>query len=571
MNMHNEQAAAHEVPDPRTRTYVNPVRIVWTTPKPALSYGERFAVRDAEALLAPVRGQVPESGFWKPHGCVLSNDGEVPGILLDFGRELHGGVQLGLGAGPRGMRLRLRFGESVSEAMSDIGERGSTNDHAMRDDIVGVPVFGTREVGNTGFRFLRIDLVTPGSVSLEFVRAVSLMRPMARLGAFRSSDERLNRIFETAVHTVHLCCQDFLWDGIKRDRLVWMGDMHPETMAILSVFGAQPILPESLDLMAATTPPDEWMNNMTPYTLWWVRNLAEWFRFTGDLAYLGKHRDYLATMFCHLETFMTPDGILDGIRRPFLDWPTEHNRPAVHAGMQALALLAWRDGEFLAKALGDDVLAARCGAVATRLAALRGALEPHGSKQAAAMLALAGLRDPAEMFAHVLGKDGVRGMSTFYGYYMLEAMCEAGEKQFALQCIRDYWGGMLDMGATSFWENFDMDWTKNAFRIDELPVSGRRDIHGDFGEFCYPGFRHSLCHGWSCGPAAWCIRHVLGIRPLDVECRRVEVRPFLGDLDWAEGAMALPTGDAIRVHVERECDGKADVQVSAPESLTLEE
>jgi hypothetical protein len=45
-------------------------------------------------------------------------------------------------------------------------------------------------------------------------------------------------------------------------------------------------------------------------------------------------------------------------------------------------------------------------------------------------------------------------------------------------------------------------WTNNAFRIDELPVAGKKDIHGDYGEFCYKGFRHSLCHGWSSGPAA---------------------------------------------------------------------
>ena len=49
---------------------------------------------------------------------------------------------------------------------------------------------------------------------------------------------------------------------------------------------------------------------------------------------------------------------------------------------------------------------------------------------------------------------------------------------------------------------------------------------------------HSLCHGWSCGPAQWCINNILGIRPLDPGCRRVEVKPFLGDLEWAEGAMA---------------------------------
>ena len=552
-----------DVVDPRVRTYIDPVRIVWQTPK-ANNGGERFKIKDAASLLAKRRGQVPEGGWGRGNvGCVLVNGGETPGVLLDFGRELHGGVQIGVGRGQKGMRVRFRFGESVAEAMSDIGEKGATNDHAIRDDIICIPSFGTREVGNTGFRFLRLDLVSAGSVRLEFVRAVELMRPMKRIGAFRCSDERLNRIWETAVRTVHLCCQDYLWDGIKRDRLVWMGDTHPETMAILAVFGAQAILPDSLDFMAATTCPDEWMNTMGPYTLWWIRNVAEWYRFTGDRSYLEKHHDYLKATFANLERYITPSNTLEGIRRPFLDWPTEHNRPAVHAGMQALALVTWREGAFLADAVGDSELAARCRRTAARFETHRGKLEPHGSKQAAAMLALSGLRDPQEMFAAVVGRNGVHGMSTFYGYYMLEAMSAAHESQFALDAVRDYWGAMLDVGATSFWEDFNVDWTNNCFRIDELPIAGRKDVHGDYGEFCYKGFRHSLCHGWSCGPAQWCINNILGIRPLDVGCRRVAVKPFLGDLEWAEGAMALPTGEAVKVRVEK-TGGTLRVKVDAP-------
>ena len=56
-----------------------------------------------------------------------------------------------------------------------------------------------------------------------------------------SNDERLNRIWQTGAYTVHLNMQDYLWDGIKRDRLVWIGDMGPETMTVLSVFGNQDI------------------------------------------------------------------------------------------------------------------------------------------------------------------------------------------------------------------------------------------------------------------------------------------------------------------------------------------
>ena len=194
--------------------------------------------------------------------------------------------------------------------------------------------------------------------------------------------------------------------------------------------------------------------------------------------------------------------------------------------------------------------------------------EPHGSKQAAAMLALAGLREPREMHAQVLARDGVQGVSTFYGYYMLEAMAKAGDLATGINTVRDYWGAMLDMGATSFWEDFNVAWTNGAFRIDELPVPGKKDIHGDYGEFCYKGFRHSLCHGWAAGPAAWLIEHVLGIQIVETGCRVMRVRPYLGSLAWAEGSFPTPHG-VIRVRHERQPDGRIRSDVSGPDGVRI--
>ena len=62
-----------------------------------------------------------------------------------------------------------------------------------------------------------------------------------------------------------------------------------------------------------------------------------------------------------------------------------------------------------------------------------------------------------------------------------------------------YYGAMLDKGATGFWEEFDMDWLSNSCRIDQFPKENQKDIHGDFGDYCYKGFRCGLCHGWSAG------------------------------------------------------------------------
>lgn len=546
--------------DPRTRTLVMPTRIVWTSPDTATS-----SVSNADILLARRYGQVPEGAFLEGSGCRLENKGSAASVLVDFGFELHGGVQLAAG-GPssKDVKIRVRLGESVAEAMAELGERGACNDHAIRDGVIDLPWLGTREIGNSGFRFVRIDLVSEGVLSLESIRAISLMRPMPYLGSFKCNDERLNTIWSTAARTLHLCCQDYIWDGIKRDRLVWMGDMHPELMTLMAVFGSQKVLPDSLDYMRETTPADKWMNGMPSYTLWWIRCQHDWFHYTGDLGYLKAQHTYIKNVFANLVKFIGSDNQC-AISNGFLDWPTQNNPKAVAAGMHALMLMTFEDGGRLAKALHDAELETQCKTAAARLRQYTPA--PEGSKQVAALLALAGLADAKSMNA-VLAKDGVQGVSTFYGYYMLEARAKAGDIQGAIDTVRDYWGGMLDMGATSFWEDFNVAWTENAFRIDELPVAGKKDIHGDYGDYCYVGFRHSLCHGWASGPAPWLIAHVLGIQVVDVGCKTMRICPGLGDLQWVEGSFPTPLG-MIKVRHEKQANGSIKSDVQAPDGVKI--
>jgi hypothetical protein len=135
--------------------------------------------------------------------------------------------------------------------------------------------------------------------------------------------------------------------------------------------------------------------------------------------------------------------------------------------------------------------------------------------------------------------------------------------------MRTYWGAMLDLGATTFWEDFNLAWTPNAARIDELVPAGKKDIHGDFGAYCYEGFRHSLCHGWASGPTAWLSQNVLGVKPIEPGCKRVRIAPQLGKLKWAEGAYPTPLGP-IRVRHERKPDGTIASRIDAPAGVAVE-
>lgn len=182
--------------------------------------------------------------------CTLKKNGF---ILLDFGCEFQGGVDIVVQALKNSStKLRLVFGESVSETLSSIGEKNATNDHALRDFTLDIQNMSHIESGNTGYRFLKLEAQC-GEISVSSVQGISRFRNLEYLGEFYCSDERLNEIWKVGARTVHLNMQEYLWDGIKRDRLVWIGDMHPETATISMVFGETEVVKKSLDLVRDTS------------------------------------------------------------------------------------------------------------------------------------------------------------------------------------------------------------------------------------------------------------------------------------------------------------------------------
>lgn len=549
--------AAKAEPSPLREHFLPPTRLLWRS---------AAGVTRAEALLAPKPGQAVLSEPTPP-----TELGPGGGVLLDFGVEIQGFVEIITTLMPdqaKPRTVRIRFGESASEAMSDLGGRPNAgNDHAVRDQIVTLPWLGKKRVGPSGFRFARIDNADPTiPVQLSQVRAVLQLRDLPYLGSFRCNDERLNRIWEVGAYTVHLNMQEYLWDGIKRDRLVWLGDLHPEVSTVHAVFGPQTVVNRSLDLIRDVTPPTDWMNGISSYSMWWVILQEDLWRHGGDRAYLAQQQNYLARLLRHLATFVGPDGreTLNGMR--FLDWPTSENQKAVHEGLQAMLLLAFASGERLMATLEDAETAGLCRETRARL--LRHRPESSGRKSPAALLVLAGAADAAETARQVLALDGPRDLSTFYGFYVLQALAEARQPETALEFIRKYWGTMLDFGATTFWEDFDLEWTRGAGRIDELVAPGQRDLHGDCGAYCYVGLRHSLCHGWASGPTAWLSQHVLGVQPVEPGCRVVRIDPQLGDLAWAEGTYPTPRG-VLRVRHERRADGSVKSKISAPAGVRV--
>ena len=544
-----------------TQKFLSPTRIVWKSDETGAK------VVNAESILKEGIGQADlNQGEYL---TLINDDDSRAGLILDFGCEIQGGIEIITtinNQNPVG-HVRVRLGESVSETMSDAGADGATNDHAMRDFTVQLPWLGRLLVGESGFRFVRIDLVDPDTkIEIKEISAAFRYRDIPYLGSFICNDEQLNKIWMTGAYTVHLNMQDYLWDGVKRDRLVWVGDMHPEVMTINSVFGDNEVVQKSLDLARDLTPLPNWMNGISSYSMWWLLIHRDWYYYHGNLDYLKEQKEYIVDLLQLLSSKIDENGmeILDGNR--FLDWPSSENEEAVHAGLQSMMVMTFNAGVDLCEILGDKETAKLCKNTVEKLK--QHVPDMAESKQAAALLAMSGLVTPDQANIQILAKDGVHKMSTFYGYYMLIARAMAGDYQGAIDNIREYWGAMLDLGATTFWEDFDIDWAKNAARIDEIVPEGKVDIHKTYGGYCYEQLRHSFCHGWASGPTSWMSQYILGVNVMEPGCKKIELDPHLGDLQWVKGTFPTPYG-VVEIEHQKSADGKIKTTYKAPKEVKI--
>lgn len=540
--------------DERVRETLFPTRIVKLFGK----------VTNAEALLKEKPLQV---NLNEPDCTVLENteDGESAGVLLDFGWEINGAARIITVSSysNKPALTHITYGESAAEALSEIGYKNATNDHSVRDTDIFLPTFSDMTFNETGFRFLFIRLKgKDAKLSLKAVTAVSVYRDIPSLGSFQCDNETLNKIYDTAAYTCKLCLQNYIWDGIKRDRFVWVGDMHPEMLTVRTVFGNIPLMAQTLDFIRNATPLPGWMNNMPTYSMWWMIIVRDWYFYTGDNVFLENNREYIISLSKQICSVVSDDGS-DSIGFYFLDWPTSDTEDGKY-GSRALLVLALNAAAELSRYCNATNTADLCDKKAEILKNCE--WSSCGAKQTVAMIALAGCCDEIKAAEEIL-EGSATGFSTFMSYYLLKAASKADITK-TLSALEEYYGAMLKLGATTFWEDFNIEWAKDASPIDEIPEDGKSDVHGDNGAFCYKGFRHSLCHGWSSAPTAFLAEEVLGIHIISAGCKKVEIKPNLGNLNWAKGTYPTPYG-IITVKCKRLENDEIDSEWTAPKEIEV--
>jgi alpha-L-rhamnosidase len=492
-------------------------------------------------------------------------DNDAPSVVLDFGRELTGRVEI-VSDSAQPATFTVQMGESESETMKVpyLGVNQLT-----------IPPHGTGHSSKSAFRYAKIRFLGGArDLKLKAIRVDHIYYPVEYAGSFESSDPILNRIWETGAYTAHLCMQDGVWDASKRDRGRWMGDTDVSGPVIEDVFGDKPLLEDTLDRLLGpdpNQPVDQQVNGIPGYSAFWFTGVADFYRHTGDRLFLEREHTRMLQLLDVVDREFDQRNIYVNKSQVWLyvDWSPDLNgdTPETRRATTLEFLRAYRQAAYLLGEVGDQANAAKFSKRADAIEAgsrkylmdSNGTFGPRWQTNAAAVLSGAAAPDRYDaIWRDVLSQVGhgsTHGliMTPYYGAYVLRAMAKMGHRPEALAWMREYWGGMLGEGATSFWEAYDLDWYKEDFH-SSLKADNRS------------GYFVSLAHGWSAGPTAWLMEEVLGIQPTGAGFKTVDLRPDLAGLQFARGGMPTPHG-MLKVDAQKKGSG-TQVVVDLPEGVT---
>lgn len=559
---------------------------------------------------------------------------QSPLLTVDFGKDVGGALRVHVaGTSKTPPHLHVCFSESQQYAAAAPGDNSGqaayapgcdtaniwngypgqpytydSDSHTITLDPDKLPATLTDARIRGGFRYATFFLDGPGwvdlgAVSLRFDAAPQQPDPAAYKGWFLSSDDRLNKIWYAGAYTVQLDTwmsdtakswpyaagegdhadsqvpyadpsKEVLFDGAKRDRIVWQGDLAVQAPVTYLSTGDTDAVDNSLSSLAAQQAPDGFVpaeslvgphnqdeiRTYGEYVTWFLYNHYQHWLYTGDRAYLEKWWPALTKATAWLESVRAqdPQGLIafGDVKScghyGYSDCGHETYVNALYVrDLQEMARLA----DSLRDKAGSAVYTARAATVkaavndqlwdasvgAYRLSREIPGAYPQDANAAAALTGVADQRQASSAmdclrrtswgpYGALTVAPSTPNASIAPFYEPLPSGFEAsarlgladpsGERQTSgLDLIRTFWGHQLaqDPGGT-FWEKADL--------------SGRPGI----AQFT------SLAHGWASGPTVSLTGQVLGVTPTGPGFSSYAVVPTPGDLTWAQGRVPTPHG-----------------------------
>lgn len=251
--------------------------------------------------------------------------------ILDFGRDLSGFIGARI-ACRRTARLFFLFDELLSDG--DVNFRRDT-------DVVNILAYdvrpGTYSVESFEpytLRYLKI-VVLDGECAIRGAYLREFANPDATRARLVATDRHVKVLFEAARETYRQNAADLFTDCPGRERGGWLCDSYFTSRTAFALSGNTAsekyflqnfLLPRSFPglppgMLPMVYPGDPWAEFIPNWALWFVLQLEEYARRSGDAEMVGKFRSRVMKLLRYFERFRNADGLLEGLESwVFVDW-----------------------------------------------------------------------------------------------------------------------------------------------------------------------------------------------------------------------------------------------------------
>ncbi|MDD2630585.1 MAG: family 78 glycoside hydrolase catalytic domain, partial [Limnochordia bacterium] len=454
--------------------------------------------------------------------------------FVDFGKAVIGGLQLTV-EGVAGQNVEIRLGEELTAPHTVMYQLRTGNMYQETWTLKD----GPQTIEHWGMRVFRYAEVVNAAVETGSIKALVLSYPFDEEAAeFECSNSVLNDVWDLCKYSIKATSLDLYVDTFTRERLPYEGDAYINQLSHYCVDREFALPRYSIEyLYYRPTWPTEY-KQLSVLMAW------EDYMYTGNKESLEQNYAVLTTK--PLDQCINADGLVEKpIKDDLIDWPNSQRDgyvfTDVNTVINSINYKALRDMASIASVLQQQDDYAYYTSLADTLqdamnehlydpvvgAYRDGRGVDHWATHASAFPLAFGVptSQQAPRVAQYLAQRGMR-VGVYGSQFLLQALYNGGEDQAALDLMSartgNSWGHMIyDLGATIVTEAWDPAQKPNM----------------------------SFSHAWASAPANTIVRGMFGILPLEPGFSVFQIKPQLGDLEWAK--LQVPTiKGTIKVEVE---------------------
>lgn len=419
------------------------------------------------------------------------------------------------------------------------------------------------------FRFVGVSIETcdePLEISLRFLNCHYPIFPEAE---FQCSNKQLNAFWDIGIRTQQRCAHETYEDCPYYEQNQYAGDTQVQVLFTYAVSGMTCLPRQAIRAFHWSRLPEGLTQSRYPsrstqviphWSLHYLYMLHDWYMYTGDIqairqevlgclgvlrwfldrrderGVVGKLQYWCLVDWCP-EWWDAFEGVIPGAK----EGPTALTNFMVIDALEKIAVLMDLLGEQATAASLNKTASELRGNMqffwnADRAVYIDSPLYDFASQLTNAWAILIGLgdADTRAKLAETIDTDKTLCQAAYFGrFYVFEAWRKANRPDLIVKNF-DIYRAMVERGSTTW---------------PEMPVADR-----------------SECHAWSNAPTYHLLRTILGFSILEPGCRRMQVKPYLHELNRASGAFATPHG---RLFMSFDRKEKAQFTLIVPDGVEV--